>query len=165
MQTINLTPTWQGILPVLCTLIKQGGDGERAATAELDRLCRAVDAQTFVKPTDTLNLTVAADRDFIVRTILIASAASAAKDDRESYLLPNWEPQRDSLDRLGSRVTSALQALGLGVEYCNRGSDDDAHVVARPLTVVVRDARDREIVIDLISATSEWVVTETSRAH
>ena len=45
--------TWQGLLPVLCTLIKSGGEGERTATAELDRLCRAVDAQNAVEPTST----------------------------------------------------------------------------------------------------------------
>jgi hypothetical protein len=53
VKTVNLTPTWQGILPVLCTLIKQGGEGERTATLELDRLCRAADAQIAVKPTST----------------------------------------------------------------------------------------------------------------
>jgi hypothetical protein len=45
VKTIQVTATWEGILPILCTLIKKGGESERTATAELLRLCRAVDAQ------------------------------------------------------------------------------------------------------------------------
>jgi hypothetical protein len=45
VKTIQVTATWEGILPILCTLIKKGGESERTATAELLRLCRAVDEQ------------------------------------------------------------------------------------------------------------------------
>jgi hypothetical protein len=109
---------------------------------------------------NTLNFALCADRRFVLRTIAIADAASDAQDDRESCLLPEWESPRDCLDRLGSRIKSALESLGLEVKVFNRGADNDEDEVARPMTVLLYDQHDHEIVIDLSRDGGDWSITE-----
>jgi hypothetical protein len=47
-QTIDLTPTWRGILPVLIALIEKGNaEGRKAAVDDLERM--ATIADTYVK--------------------------------------------------------------------------------------------------------------------
>ena len=112
MQTINLKPTWQGILPVLCTLIKGGGEGERTAFVELDRLCRAADAQTVVKPTET----PAADEPRVMVSFG-EIAETIARDDltMEQGLTP---AQREDAER---RLSVALHDL-LAANICRLAS-------------------------------------------
>jgi hypothetical protein len=43
MKTIDITPTWGSILPVLLDIIEQGGGGVREAKEEIMRLGKAVD--------------------------------------------------------------------------------------------------------------------------
>ena len=43
--TIDLTPTWEGILPVLVTLLKDGNrEGRATALDELNRMAKLADA-------------------------------------------------------------------------------------------------------------------------
>jgi hypothetical protein len=44
-QTVNIAPSWAGILPALIALIENGnGQGRRFAISELERLAQLVDA-------------------------------------------------------------------------------------------------------------------------
>jgi hypothetical protein len=45
METVNITPTWEGILPVLLTLAIEGDTGEARETArqELRRMAKLAD--------------------------------------------------------------------------------------------------------------------------
>ncbi len=45
VETIDLTPTWEGIMPGLIACLQDGtGEGQRMAREELMRLARIVDA-------------------------------------------------------------------------------------------------------------------------
>ena len=56
MLTIDLTPTWQGLMPALLVMLTDGSPEVRKfATSELMRLARAVDAM------DKANLPLKAD--------------------------------------------------------------------------------------------------------
>ena len=110
--------------------------------------------------TSALNLADVTDRQFLLRTIELASAASDAQDDRETDLLPQWESSRDLLDRLGCRLRTAVESIGLSVETINRGTDDDGWEVDRPLTVRACDEDGNYIVIDLAHDWNGWSITE-----
>lgn len=44
MKTIDITPTWEGLLPLLIALIKDGPpEGQKTAEEELRRMARAAD--------------------------------------------------------------------------------------------------------------------------
>ena len=44
METINITPTWAGILPALIAVIRDGTpEGQRMAAEELQRMAQAAD--------------------------------------------------------------------------------------------------------------------------
>lgn len=50
METIDITPTWSGILPVLLLTLAQGTDkGKKIATEELQRMARLADNYVALK--------------------------------------------------------------------------------------------------------------------
>lgn len=75
MQTINITPTWAEVLPLLLTAVRDAGiEGRKAAHSELIRMAQAADRWNAAAPD-------------MLRTLEFIAADANADLDAEAALL------------------------------------------------------------------------------
>jgi hypothetical protein len=101
MKTIDLTPTWRGVIPILIAVLESGTEaGQQSAREELHRMASILDG-------------VVTD-ERVMKTI---RALSSAVDDRAQgrldliQRLAAWDSEKaDGLDSLIAEATGLMQA-------------------------------------------------------